>query len=520
MRRVKTDLTKLDELIAKQYEDIIRGIVKDSLQNSWEARINRKKGTDFRMVYNFYNDLDGLKNVLMLEDFGTVGMDNKRWEAFHSHWVSTKGASYSGGIGRWGQGKTLLLYFSEINTIITETIEYRTKKYRYSIRNNIGYVQLNDKPENSDPAIFKNSKDELKMINDFFPSTQPLNHAGTRIWILNVKDELVEDIKRGELSTSISESWWEIIRNYNIPIDVIVNGDFKRVKLPEFPRTVDKVDLHKLSINKEHGEIKRLKIVLADKEIRPSLRGIAIQRGGMTVLRYKLPDSTPEDLRKKCYGYCQMDKDLDKEMWAIELANHESFEGRKAVWVKLRRCIDSISEEFVLKHSGHKKQESLPLNLDKIIRTINKLVEEHLEGLGKSGRGQKNSEPSYNPTIPKPIRISPWGYEGNNKRFDRDDILQPIGALKNDTDSNTEVLFEAWVEGRNKITYWNYKIDNVKIKSNFNVNLELPEIELKKNISKKGIYYLKARISTHNKKTLHERSAIFYYKQEPPLTGG
>ena len=84
MRKVETDLSKLDDLIARQYEDKIRGFIKDSLQNSWEARINRKKGTDFRMLYQFYNDLDGMKNVLMLEDFGTKGMDDERWKAFHS----------------------------------------------------------------------------------------------------------------------------------------------------------------------------------------------------------------------------------------------------------------------------------------------------------------------------------------------------------------------------------------------------------------------------------------------------
>lgn len=223
MKRIETDLSKLDELIARQYEDKIRGFAKDTLQNSWEARKNRKRGTGFQMVYEFYPSLDGIKNVLKLEDKGTVGMDEERWKAFHSHWISTKGASYTGSIGRWGQGKTLLLYFSSTNTIITESVDQASEVYRYSIRNNVGYVEIGDKPAKGDPDIFKSSKDRIKTLNDFFPSIPKLDHAGARIWILDVREELVSEILEGNLMTEISESWWEIIRNYDINIEVKIH---------------------------------------------------------------------------------------------------------------------------------------------------------------------------------------------------------------------------------------------------------------------------------------------------------
>ena len=518
MRKVETDLSKLDELVARQYEDKIRGFVKDALQNSWEARINRKKGTDFRMLYQFYDDLDGMKNVLMLEDFGTGGMNDERWKAFHSHWVTTKGGSYEGGIGRWGQGKTLLLYFSSKNTIITESIDDKTKNYRYSVRNNVGYLQLGDKPQHSDPAEFKNKKGELKSIDEFFSSVRPLNHQGTRIWILNVKEELAEEIRKGELSLNLSESWWEIIRNYSIEINVVVNGNIQRVQLPQLPDTKDKENRTDIAINREHGKIKRLKIVLAKEPLKPSLRGIAIQRGGMTVIRYPLPTSAPENLRDRCYGYCQLDDILDEEMWAIELANHEGFGSRKAVWVKLRRCIDSIAESFILKHSRRKEEEPLPLNFDDIIKTINKLVEEHLEGLGKGGHrppGPRKPQPP-----PKPICISPWGYAGKNKRFDKGDILQPKGALRNNTDSDVYVRFESWIESKSGSAYWNFGIDHVKIEKQSEVILKIPEIELSKLSLQKGVYYLKAKIMDNKKHILHSRSAAFYYEQDPPIMGG
>lgn len=518
MRMVETDLSRLDELIARQYEDKIRGFAKDTMQNSWEARIHRKRGTDFRMVYQFYKNLDGMKNVLMLEDFGTMGMDDARWKAFHSHWVTTKGGSYTGGIGRWGQGKTLLLYFSSINTIIAESIDYQTVKYRYSVRNNIGYLQKGDKPERSDSDIFKDKNGNLKNITDFFPSVQPLNHHGTRIWVLDVKEDIAAEIEKGDLSTQLSESWWEIIRNYGIEVDVIVNGNIQRVQLPQLPDAQDNENRTNVAISIEHGKIKRLKIVLAKELVKPSLRGIAIQRGGMTVIRYPLPTSAPENLRDRCYGYCQLDDTLDEEMWAIELANHEGFESRKAVWVKLRRCIDSIAESFILKHSKCKEEEPLPLNFDDIIKTINKLVEEHLEGLGKGGR-RPTGRPKPRPLL-KPICISPWGYAGKDKRFDKDDMLQPKGALRNNTDSDVHVRFESWIESKSGYIYWNFGIDHVKIEKQSKVILNIPEIELLKLSLQKGIYYLKAKIMDDQKHILHTRSATFYYEQDPPVMGG
>jgi hypothetical protein len=38
MREIPVNLSQLDQIISKQYEDKIRGFAKDFMQNSWEAR--------------------------------------------------------------------------------------------------------------------------------------------------------------------------------------------------------------------------------------------------------------------------------------------------------------------------------------------------------------------------------------------------------------------------------------------------------------------------------------------------
>lgn len=291
MRQIKADLSKLDVLISKQYEDKIRGFAKDSLQNSWEARVNRKHGSGFKMVYEFFEEIDGHRNILMFEDFGTVGMDSKRWNAFHGHWITTK-ADYEGGIGRWGQGKTLYLYFSKKNRLLTESIDLLNTKNRYSIRTNTGFWEENDIPEQEDPKWVKKSNGRLKLVNDFFPSVSKLDHVGTRIWILDLRDELLDEIVDGYFEKQLSESWWELIRNYKIELWVKIHqGGLthnKIVKLPSFPTIQDKVVKDKgIIVEKGHGKIRKLKIALAKEPIQTSLRGIAIQRGRMTVCLFR-----------------------------------------------------------------------------------------------------------------------------------------------------------------------------------------------------------------------------------------
>jgi len=519
MREVKADLSNLDEIISRQYEDKIRGFVKDSMQNSWEARLNRKRGSGFRMIYEFFNQLDGNKNILMFEDFGSVGMNDRRWKAFHSHWVTTKG-DYHGGIGRWGQGKTLYLYFSSNNRILTESMDSKSERYKYSIRTNVGYWQENDKPSTSDPAWVKKDDGSLKLINDFFPSVRKLNHIGTRIWILGVKRELVEEVINGYLAKQISESWWELIRNYGIDIEVRINKDGRtdvtKIDLPQFPMSMDKLSRESVFVEKASGKIRKIKMALAKETVAPSLRGIAIQRGKMTVCRYELPSSTPDEIKQRTHGYCMMDDQLDEEMWEIELANHEGFESRKATWVKLRRKIDTLAEEFLSKYSKKKDVEPPPMDVHEIIRIVNKLVDEHLEGLGKGGRKKGNGG---NGKLP-PVHISPWGYHGSVKRFDTGDLLEIKGGVGNTTDNTVVISLRSWIESSSGAEFWCDNIGKLKIDAEAKTTLKFPDIDLTSLSLSKGKYFLKAQLHCEEVNVEHERSAVFYFEQDPPMTGG
>jgi len=290
-----------------------------------------------------------------------------------------------------------------------------------------------------------------------------------------------------------------------------------KVTLHKFPDDIDCLIKTNISIGSGHGKIKKLKIVLSKSPVKESLRGIAIQRGGMTVCRYWLPSSTPDEIRERTYGYCLLDGALDEEMWSIELANHEGFEARKAVWVKLRRNIDKICEFFVQKHTKKKEVTPPPLDTSEIIKVVNKLVEEHLVGLGKGGGGGGGGGDG---TKMPSIYISPWGYLGDSKRFDGNDIMEINCAIGNKSAKREKVDFRAWIQNKSGYEYWCTSPIEYKIDANSKNKIDLPEVEFSELGLERGLYYLKSNIKNKKGKCLHERSSIFYFNQDPPLKSG
>jgi len=504
MRKVETDLSRLDEVIAKQYEDKIRGLAKDSIQNSWAAR-KSKRGRDFRVVFRFYRNLGNEENVMLIEDSGTLGMGEVEWEAFHAHWKSTKVGYETGRVSRWGQGKTLFLYFSETNRILTESVDDQGR-YRYSARTNIGFLQLGDTPEPGDPEWIKNPDGTLKQITHFFPSVRPLDHQGTRVWILNVKDELAEEVRAGRLVEQLSESWWEIILKYGAKLECeevaspVVRSI--QVPLPQLPMSEHEFasdPKEPISVSNGAG-ILVLKLVLTKGDVKESLRGIAIQRGGMTVTRYD-SQSVPPDFKTRLYGYCIPDNSLDLELYNIEMANHEGFEPRKSVWVHLRRRIDEEIEKFLAPHIRKVSEPELDIDQEDIVNIVNKIVGDYLEGSGPEIRKRT-------------VRFEPWAYKGTDRRFELDEILEHNAAVRNSTDKVVKVTVKRWVRGGGD--HLAYQTDQIKIPKNRSWRLALPEIDFKKVGLAKGEYALKGRLVRDDGTTLHERGVKFYLGVDPP----
>ncbi|MEW6034685.1 MAG: hypothetical protein AB1603_07520, partial [Chloroflexota bacterium] len=81
MKKRDVNLGRTDENIADQYPNLCEGLQKDAGQNSWDARAT-KKGKDWGLVFRYIPEL----NSLTIEDFGTLGMNAKRWKEYQSLW--------------------------------------------------------------------------------------------------------------------------------------------------------------------------------------------------------------------------------------------------------------------------------------------------------------------------------------------------------------------------------------------------------------------------------------------------
>lgn len=162
---IGADLSKVVDKIVKQYENFSNAFQKEAIQNVWDARLDRKKATGWEI--KIYTYTQGEQTHLIVEDFGTKGMNEERWSAFLSLWKPEKELLDAGG---QGQGKFVLMGASNQHILIVESISdeipYRCK-----------FLQNDQKSSNE------------YSINDFIPDVKPLTHKGTKIWVYNAKKD-------------------------------------------------------------------------------------------------------------------------------------------------------------------------------------------------------------------------------------------------------------------------------------------------------------------------------------------
>jgi hypothetical protein len=124
MKKRPVNLGRSDENIAEQYTNIFEGLQKDAAQNSWDARLT-KKGKDWKLLFKYLHD----RHILIIEDFGTTGMNSEKWNSYQSLWDTTKAVEDT--LGARGQGKFLFHYFSTDKLVLTESID-EIGQYRFS----------------------------------------------------------------------------------------------------------------------------------------------------------------------------------------------------------------------------------------------------------------------------------------------------------------------------------------------------------------------------------------------------
>ncbi len=492
MKERPVNLGKTAQNIAEQYDNLCEGLQKDAGQNSWDARLTAK-GKAWKLAFRYIHQL----NSLILEDFGTTGMPDEKWIAYQSLWDTTKAEEPT--LGARGQGKFLFHYFANQELVLTESID-KEGKYRFS------------------SGTSKEYDDETKKLQDFVPNVQQLDHQGTRIWIMDVKEELKEELLDYKAFMNyIAATWWEIIRNWDATFIVNFNGTDYKVALPELP-IVEKEKVFTNDKISDLGRVKKLVLRYCKNEVPELFRSIAVQRGGMTILR--LPVSAEETTKNKIYGYCTFDEDLESELKRLEFPNHFGFRPKRA-WNHTKEYIRRKSDEFVQEISPVKKKEiTLPQDLiARAVRIVNDLVREYAPELAAevTGSGGKKPDPK-NHTEKKtlsPIRIDT--FRGNTRKLEYDESLITECNIVNDTEDKAKISMQVEIKHEEGDLKFNAKYA-IELDGNARKRIDIPLVDFQENVDKPGEY--KATAVLEDGEGKDRRSFTFYLHEEPPPPRG
>lgn len=468
-RQIKNDVRDLDA-IADGYKSklsheywLADALQKDTIQNSWDAKLSKKDWC------NTIKLLEDNKNshYIFIEDVGTVGLTGEIFSKHEeltqilsnggkkdhlAHFVSSNfSAKDSESGGRRGRGKSLFLISSQGMQFYFDSLRSTDGRHvagRIFIGTDNG-VQVEVVPD---------SEDYLKEQTGL--NLTKLSTSGTRILIKDPKPELVAAMTNGAMLNFIEQTWWEIIKKYNAKI-IISDGNINRqAKLlvwysDDFLKNegFEKIEYTNFNISsdsKEDFRVKRLVLAYSkNQEIPENIRGIAIQRGGMTIERRASEQLVKVEGMTKVYGWLEMDAVLEKGMYGLEDVEHLGFSWIKKpakdlldeIRIKTRefaKKVNLIETELSKQHKLYKKVE------DSVAKKIN----DFLKRLGFTGIGvgkKKRTLTTRIKTQPLRISLSDFILPNESRRIDFGESMKVMTRAINDLDVEIDARYKTWM---------------------------------------------------------------------------
>lgn len=308
------------------------GLQKDAVQNSWDARIDKKHGKEWECGFSLVKINN--KDVLCISDTGTTGLNgtkfsthdqltsilekivsgNQRGEDLACFLNSNWSAKSSEEGGNRGRGKTLFLVASQNKKVFFESLRLSDNSYVF------GEFYLDNADKQVKFSLHYDTEGK-KMLTSELVEVEPITKHGTRIFIFDPDVAVVQAIKDGELISFISNSRWETIKKYGAKIFVDDGKEKKYAGLPYwYENTLKGVEEKEFPPEKikEGTEYKIKRLILRyapNLNLPDSIRGIAIQRGGMTIERIPAEELVKEQGMTDIYGWLEMEgKPLEEEM--------------------------------------------------------------------------------------------------------------------------------------------------------------------------------------------------------------
>jgi len=440
------------------------GLQKDAIQNSWDARIDKKNGEKWECGFSLVNFNN--KRYLCIVDCGTTGLDGTKFEKeeelikilnnnkpredlayfLNSNW-SAKSSEEGGSRGR---GKTLFLATSREKQIFFDSFRSSDNTYVF------GKVYL-DKDKQVKFEIYYGEKAKRKFENFTKKQIPLLNLYGTRIFISNPHSNVEKAIKNGEINSFIANSRWEIIKKHQAKIFVDNGNERKYISLPywyeEKLKNIKGKEFFSEKI-REGTSYKIEKLILRyapNLNLPESIKGIAVQRGGMTIQRLLVEDLVHEEGMADIYGWVEMGKFLEEEMKKnCEGPEHLDFSWNTNPARFLRDYLRLGLREFA---KGLKIIDSEQAKKNKIQKTAEEEAIKYLTPVfkklklfgkhkGKKTKGKSKRKPNE----PLRLSVSDIQFPRENRRVNHGDVIKGTYVIPiNDFDKSISVLIRVFV---------------------------------------------------------------------------
>jgi len=565
MKKIKIDIGKAHSTIInwpnqvkqiidgyRSYHTIAHGVQKDAIQNAWDARIDKKEAKGWEIEFELIESPE--MNLFIFTDKGTTGLTGKillpedlekdlpiieRWGRFENVAFTKDPTEHA--LGARGRGKFIFVGASEFtakttdNKNIEKLILYDT--YRSDNVYRFGWRTITTTDSKIDAFEGINAENGIKELSNGLLS--PLKSIGTRVIIVDPLKEIINDVKNGKLMEYIEETWWEIIKNYDVKIKLKIGDKTTTAKLTDhfkFPENDSK--RYKVWTKKNiklpqapNYSIRQLQLVYdSQNQVEEDLRGIFIQRGGMKVcsIPVRYLDKT---IGNSIYGYIKLTEELETKMQEDEGIEHYSFDFKKQIPKLVKQYIEDELEKFIREKLGinigdkpktYEKEKSAEL---KALYQVNAIAKQ-LGIFGKGVTGSKIPGDVERESKIKPIRLSYGNFKfpSPTLRVNYGEVIKDIKLIliNNTIESSTlgirfSILFDEDEIVHNFIYNEEFNIDPLsKITIIENKEVLIDEIVFA-NIGKYTFYAKLVSLNEKNRgEILHQLSKHFWVEENPP----
>lgn len=404
------------------------GLQKDAIQNCWDARSDKKHGKGWECGFSLIR----IKSIdiLCISDKGTTGLNGTK---FYTHDELTKilekvsnqnqagedlacflnsdwsGKSSEEG-GNRGRGKTLFLVASDNKKVFFESLRSSDGAYIF------GELYLDNTDKQVKFSLHYDEDGKGMFRSELGKKIDPISWHGTRIFILNPEKTVVQAIKGGEMLSFISNYRWETIKKYEAKIFVDDENGKKYAALPYwYENNLKGIKEREFSpeIIKEGTQYKIKRLVLRyapNLNVPDSLRGVAIQRGGMTIERIPAEELVKEQGMADIYGWLEMEKNPLEEEMKINCEGPEHFDfswtQNPARYLRsyIQRKIRKFAEDLKIFDSEQAKKNKIQKTAEEgaLKRLAPQFKKLGLFGKHKGKRKKKESTRKKN----EPLRLS------------------------------------------------------------------------------------------------------------------